>query len=143
MCQDALEDGATAECDTLRLIAGCGTKGKHPQNIERDLLSRMRKHLKVGFKPFPVTVPAVDTATELTRENTAYAILPHEVFPSLYELERSHGTFHERFGRPENWEEFWLAHRFDDWMDEHPLRYYILANPRMCSPYREALSNRK
>ncbi len=72
-CANCIDDGGTG-CETLAALASCGTAGKHKQNIERDLISRIRRLLEIPLEPLEVSVLALDADTGKTKDNIAYDI---------------------------------------------------------------------
>ena len=130
-CANCTDDGGTG-CETLAALASCGTAGKHKQNIERDLISRIRRLLEIPLEPLEVSVLALDADTGKTKDNIAYVICPHEVFKTLFDAGPE--LFFDRLGTPDQWEEYWLLHKCETWFLEHLLRDQILAAPRSFCP---------
>lgn len=125
----ALEDGASG--DDLDVLAGCGKDGKFGSNIQRDMQTRLLRHLKVPLRPYRVAVPALEKTSGLVRVTEPWVVLPHDLWKAL---SRNSTHYYSVLGKPADWQTFWGANQHETWYLEHPLKHLLDSEASQCVP---------
>ena len=128
-CSSALDDGASGL--DIDILAGCGKFGKFTTNIERDMVSRMNKFMKVPIRPLKVPIPKHIKSSSKAKVVDAHVILPHEIFGALCQRRE---LMVKAFGSPADWTAFWRCSSQEVWFKEHPLVDLLRSRPNRCVP---------
>lgn len=118
LAESAMLDGA--EHEELFTIAKCGSHGKHPGNIHRDLMASFCKELSMP-DPCDVQVPCKNPKSLKKDVEFAACFLPHQMFSKLAS---SYEDVFQSIFPIEKLEDFWnqALEKGDDRLKNHPMQ---------------------
>ena len=125
-----IKDGLTDVAGTTEL-ANLGCKGRHPQNIERDMHRKMKRKLGIELEPLELFM-----AGKKQDKMKVSMLLPHELWAALWTHEsKAREVF---LGQEGSCRMCWqsVADNKEEWYMEHPLRDHIQRDPDHHVPLR-------
>ena len=120
--------------ESVKWLSKLGVGGARRSNIERDFHRAAKREFRIGIDPYYVKVPMKQTDGSIKNEEVA-VLLPHELFAELANRHADHFV-NKMQGRPGLVSKFWLAHRSERWMQDHPLRREVEEHPENFIPLR-------